>query len=94
MKKEYLKPKVMLKNKYADCFFQLHIEGKATKWYYLNCGLNEDRLICFWWDDEDKKFRLSTSNKSDLKEYLPHVSVVKLDRPPNLEFGKIFRNLK
>lgn len=72
--------------------FQQYSKGLPQEWYYINPGINEPNLILIWYDDEDKKYRLSTENKQGLKEYNSFVTAVKItdsiDISINLEFKK------
>lgn len=58
--------------------YQQYVHGKPTNEYLVGAGYCE-RPISIWYDDESKKFRLSSESKKDLKAFLSHVKYAKID---------------
>ena len=55
--------------------FQMYDNEFPSDTYYITCGPYEKRVVEFWYNEEESKFRLSTSTLSELEEFMPHISV-------------------
>ena len=76
--KELLNPTDMLKDENAEKVFMLY-DTKQNNFidnFFINCGRGEKSVISIWYDDESKKYRLSTDTLASLKEYNKHIKVV------------------
>lgn len=76
--KELLNPTDMLKDENAEKVFMLYDtkQNNFTDNFFINCGRAEKSVINIWYDDESKKYRLSTDTLASLKEYNKHIKVV------------------
>lgn len=72
---DLIKPCDMLKRGNENKIFQQYSHGKPQDQYYINCGINEERVIMVWYDDESETFKLSTDNFKGLREFYSHVRV-------------------
>jgi hypothetical protein len=73
-----LNPADMLKDENAEKVFMLY-DTKQNNFidnFFINCGRCEKSVINIWYDDESKKYRLSTDTLDSLKEYNKHIKVV------------------
>jgi len=73
-----LNPTDMLKDENAEKVFMLY-DTKQNNFidnFFINCGRAEKSVISIWYDDESKKYRLSTDTLDSLKEYNKHIKVV------------------
>lgn len=58
--------------------FQQYCHGHPQKHYSISAGGCEP-VIDLWYDDESKKYRLSSSDKEHLRGFLPHVKYKQID---------------
>lgn len=64
--------------------FQQYAGGKPQKCYAIGAGGCEP-VIDIWYNDESNTYRLSSSNKSDLKGFLSHVKYREIDASVKIE---------
>lgn len=76
---ELLKPSKMLDNLPYGTVFQQWFKGEPSDTFFLTCGPSEKRVITFWWDDENRKYKVGTDNKKSLREYVSSVKVFKIN---------------
>lgn len=74
-----INPVDMLGNFPEGTIFQQYSKGKPQKWFFIHCGLNEPSLVVIWYNDEMKKYMMSTTNLDELLEYYDHVKVKKIN---------------
>ena len=65
----------LLKRGSEDKIFQQYDNENPRNVFYINCGLNEERVVCIWYEDESEIYRLSTEDKKGLAQFYPHVKV-------------------
>ena len=58
--------------------YRMYDNGEPSDTYFIGAGGNENP-IDIWWDDEDNKYRLSSSSREDLCSFNPHIKVKKID---------------
>lgn len=86
---ELLKPSKMLDNLPYGTVFQQWFEGKPSDTFFLTCGHSEKRVITFWWDDENREYKVSTDNKKSLRGYVSSVKVFKINAEIKINFEKL-----
>jgi hypothetical protein len=87
--KELLNPADMLKDENAEKVFMLY-DLKKNDYihnFFINCGRCEKSVINIWYDDESKKYRLSTDTLASLKEYNKHIKVIDITDTINMSIN-------
>ena len=64
--------------------FQQYCYGTPQNVYAIGAGGCEP-VIDIWYDDESRTYKLSSSDKKDLKEFLPHVKYKEIDASVKIE---------
>lgn len=60
--------------------FQQYFDDEAQSTFWVSCGHGEKSVITVWFEDESNEWRLSTDNKKSLKEFVPQVKALLVDR--------------
>lgn len=73
-----IKPSEMINSKYGTVF-QEFFKNKQGNSFFISCGIGEKSIIHIWYNDENKRYELSTDDKESLKQFVESYKVFEID---------------